>query len=184
MASKRVQDDAGLGERISQALRLRRLSQGQVEKLAGLADAYLTKLISGDRLNPGMQTVVAVARALQVPLVWLATGEGSIDDEPQQLDPSWKVLERYPDRELAIESARRLELDPEAIENIAQQRLDGQLSYAEWLSSIQHEAARLRRERLALADDVKRAEKQQAADQAKLNERAREATPKIPKRRR
>lgn len=67
-----VVDDRGFGTRLAEAMQRRGLSQGQLEKAAGLPDSYVSKLIRGKRPNLGFQTVADIAAALRVRYLWLA----------------------------------------------------------------------------------------------------------------
>ena len=60
-------DAAALGARISQLRELRRLSLGELaERADGMAKSYLAKLERGEVENPGLRTLSAIARALDV----------------------------------------------------------------------------------------------------------------------
>jgi transcriptional regulator with XRE-family HTH domain len=91
--STEERDNLGLGPRLAEALKRRSKSQGQLEKEAGLGDAYAGKLISGKRA-PGADKVVDICRALNVSLVWLLTGVGAW--EPFEGDPRRPIVIAHP----------------------------------------------------------------------------------------
>lgn len=57
------------------------LSQRRLSELAGIADRLVSLIERGERENPELKTVSALAAALGVSVGWLANGEGQQPDE-------------------------------------------------------------------------------------------------------
>jgi transcriptional regulator with XRE-family HTH domain len=56
------------------------MSQAGLSKAVGMSPAYIAQLESGGILKPSYETMAEMARALRVPLAWLAEGEGAEPD--------------------------------------------------------------------------------------------------------
>lgn len=65
-----------LSERLQWARAASGLSSRGLARAAGLSQRHIGFLESGERDNPELRTLVAIAKALGVPLGWLAAGEG------------------------------------------------------------------------------------------------------------
>ena len=103
-------EDAGLSKRLASALEARGLSQGALERAAKLPNAYVTKLLRGERPNIGFQTLASIADALDVSYAWLATGEGAMNRGELPASPVKVVREmlaRYPNATAAAAMAPR-----------------------------------------------------------------------------
>lgn len=65
-----------LAQRLRWLRRCAGYTQAELGRRAGLTKACVQALELGARTNPGLTTVVALARALGVPIDWLASGCG------------------------------------------------------------------------------------------------------------
>lgn len=78
-------------QRLQQALNDRGWSQGQLAQRTGLAQGHISLVIRGER-EPGIDTVITLARALRVSIDWLCempepeTGKRLPPDESELLD--------------------------------------------------------------------------------------------------
>jgi len=179
-------DDRGLSVRLRQAIALRGISQGALEKAAGLPDAYVTKLLQRKRPNIGFQTLEDIARALDVDYAWLATGEGDIAPRTTTAGTTVREYEsRYPNFDLAAEVARREGLPSDAIERVRATALSSEDDPPpmHWFKRIEVAADDIRREGLSLKLDVDRHARKREADRAHVVEKEQVSKPKLPKRR-
>lgn len=64
----------GFRARLKKALEVRKMSQGAVEKAAGLPDSYLSKVLLAKRNELSFLKVSDIARALRVRHDWLTDG--------------------------------------------------------------------------------------------------------------
>ncbi len=69
-----------LGSRLKWARETTTASQTSLARIAGIALRLVALIEAGDRDNPELRTVQKLAKALNVPLAWLANGEG---DRPE-----------------------------------------------------------------------------------------------------
>jgi len=71
-----------LAKRLDWARSKSGVSQRRLAKLAGLkSERHISQLEKGERLNPELKTLTAIAGALGVSVGWLANGEGQMPDE-------------------------------------------------------------------------------------------------------
>lgn len=71
-----------LAKRLEWAREHSGVSQRRLAKLSGLkSERHILQLESGERLNPELKTLTAIAGALGVSVGWLASGEGDRPDE-------------------------------------------------------------------------------------------------------
>lgn len=97
-----------LSDRLKWALSESGLSQRALGRAAGLpSDRHIGFLTSGDRDNPELKTIQAIANALNVSLGWLANG-----DEPA---PNAAVIRAAGDAFSAKELAGKAAARPERI---------------------------------------------------------------------
>ena len=61
----------GMGARIQMALELKGFSQGQLAHKSGVNQSHISMILAGKR-SPGTDKLIAIARALDVSLDWLA----------------------------------------------------------------------------------------------------------------
>lgn len=69
----------GLGERLREARKLRRMSQVQLAKAAGLKQPSISEIESGETKEISGPNLVTVAAALRVRPEWLVTGRGAME---------------------------------------------------------------------------------------------------------
>jgi transcriptional regulator with XRE-family HTH domain len=69
-----------IGERIAHARRMSGLSAAALGERAGLSKAIVAMLEGGQRENPHVNTVSAIARILGVRVEWLISGTGDTPD--------------------------------------------------------------------------------------------------------
>jgi len=100
-------DRATLGERLQAALELRDLTQGQLAHKARVRQGSISMIISGARKAPRVDTLAALAVALDVSLDWLM-GLPRRDKEVLQPDED-ALLHLY--RQIASPTVRRTVLD-------------------------------------------------------------------------
>ncbi len=65
-----------LGERARYARLRLGLNQIDIDKRLGKKPGYLTRIESGERLSPRVDSMKALAAALEVDMLWLVSGEG------------------------------------------------------------------------------------------------------------
>lgn len=76
----------GLGRRIQIALDMRGLSKNAVQKALGMAPSHLSRIVSGQREDITVSTLVMLARHLGVRYEWLLEGTGPVE-RPEVADP-------------------------------------------------------------------------------------------------
>ncbi len=93
-----------LAERLKWALDKSGMSQRALGRAAGLpSNRHIGFLTSGDRDNPELNTIQAIASALNVSLDWLVNG-----DEPQPDEAALKATgDAFAAKELAEAAARK-----------------------------------------------------------------------------
>jgi transcriptional regulator with XRE-family HTH domain len=69
-----------LGSRLKWAREQTSASQTALSRVADIALRLVALIEAGDRDNPELRTVQKLAKALDVPLAWLANGEGDRPD--------------------------------------------------------------------------------------------------------
>lgn len=69
-----------IGERIAQARSLSGLSAAALGEKAGLSKAIVSMLEGGQRENPHVNTISAIARVLGIRVEWLIDGTGAAPD--------------------------------------------------------------------------------------------------------
>jgi transcriptional regulator with XRE-family HTH domain len=69
-----------IGERIAHARRMSGLSAAALGERAGFSKAIVAMLEGGQRENPHVNTVTAIARVLGVRVEWLIDGTGQVPD--------------------------------------------------------------------------------------------------------
>jgi hypothetical protein len=127
-----------LAERITLARNLRRLTNDQVgAAIGGSGNAFnvaVVRLAGGKRpTDPKLDWAEKVAAALGVSLDWLATGRGDMfGGVPEDIPPD----PVYPNRRVAIASARMVRVSPEAIEKVCRETPARDLSDDQWLDRI------------------------------------------------
>lgn len=177
-----VTGDRGLGERLAIALKRRGMSQGQLEAAAGLGDSYVSKLLQGKRPNVGFQTLEDISIALKVNYLWLAFGVGPMEGNAPTRTIHYD--ERYPNLTDAVIAARALKYSEAAIARARDRALSGDdPPPALWFKRIEVAEDEVRREELALPQDVAREAKRREADARRAAEMEQLTKPKLPKRR-
>ena len=68
-----------LAQRIRQARRKQKLSQKALAELVGVQRSAVSNWESVNPAQPAMATMIAIAKAANVSLEWLATGQGSME---------------------------------------------------------------------------------------------------------
>lgn len=68
-------------DRLEQAMKMRGMTQEDVEREAGRSKGYVSRILSGDRKQPRKDSVASLAKALRVRAAWLLDGEGPPDAE-------------------------------------------------------------------------------------------------------
>lgn len=74
-----TQEVKDVGVRLRHARKLRGLNQVQLAKLAGLKQASISEIETGESKGPRGVNLITLARALKVHPEWLATGRGLMD---------------------------------------------------------------------------------------------------------
>ncbi len=84
-------EEVGFGQRLERALKVRKMTHGQLEAPereggAGLNRGSVSKYIDGSRPIPRPGEVLAIARVLEVSFPWLSVGEGpsGLPDDPPE----------------------------------------------------------------------------------------------------
>lgn len=73
----KVKAKESVGARVRQAMTARGMGYNEVDRALGYSEGYTSRLAASAR-QPRANTLASLASALQVNLVWLATGEGPI----------------------------------------------------------------------------------------------------------
>jgi transcriptional regulator with XRE-family HTH domain len=122
---------SGFGERLREALRLRKMSQRKLGKITGISDDQISRLVSGERGTlVSYERVVLLARALDVPERWLGLGEGH--GPGASADP-------LPNRTEAIRLCREHGVADAVIEHVKNQTVTEAMrawSTVSWISAI------------------------------------------------
>lgn len=89
---------AGIGTRISE-ISPRVGGKKELAKMAGLSESQLHRIVSGDSAAK-IENIVAIAKAANVSLLWLATGEGAMGDdqagsETSELEEEFALVPGY-----------------------------------------------------------------------------------------
>lgn len=88
-----------LAKRLAWAREQSGVSQRRLAKLAGLkSERHVCQLESGERLNPELKTLTAIAGTLGVSVGWLASGEG---ERPEEATIRAAVVAREASRRVA-----------------------------------------------------------------------------------
>ena len=61
-----------IGERIQNALEVREMTQADLARMTGMSQAVISQIVSGKTKDPHFSLVVAIAKALDVSLNYLA----------------------------------------------------------------------------------------------------------------
>lgn len=86
-------DPSVLGRRVQELRRNRQWNQTQLADAAGVSQATVSQIESGDR-TPGLEAVGALAKALEVTVEFLAYGSNDV----YEVDPEVQVLFRDAER--------------------------------------------------------------------------------------
>jgi transcriptional regulator with XRE-family HTH domain len=78
-----------LGQRLENVRLALRLQQNEMARGAGMAPGHLSDLINGKRGNPGIETILKIAKGFNVSLNYLLLGEGEmfLPDKDEGLAP-------------------------------------------------------------------------------------------------
>lgn len=91
------------------------LNQQQLAQISGISRGYISKLESGKASNPSMETIKELAKALNVPLSYLAEGDFTFEESAEDVLPQTSsellgIFEHLPknDQLRILDFARRL----------------------------------------------------------------------------
>jgi transcriptional regulator with XRE-family HTH domain len=74
-----------VGEAISAAMRMRRMKQADLARESGVPESTLSHYIRGTQDKPNAETLLKIARALRVPVGFLADPQPSYTDSAEEL---------------------------------------------------------------------------------------------------
>jgi transcriptional regulator with XRE-family HTH domain len=86
-SKKKDQDRQNFASRLSDAIQLRGVRKSALAEAANVDPGYVSKLLSGERENPSVLILRAIADTLAVHTRWLLSGEG-----PRDLTESEKAI--------------------------------------------------------------------------------------------
>ena len=66
-------------ERLEHAMELRGVRSNELNRLAGLSQGYVSRIVNGQRETPGLDELRSIADVLRVRFEWLAFGRGMMD---------------------------------------------------------------------------------------------------------
>ena len=99
-----------VGERIRELLEIKGISQSELGRIIGKERGNINKLLKSD--NMGIQTVIQIAEALNVPVNTLIEDEGSLTKIKEEAPENKKYLEqRIEDLEFQIQTLIQLNTD-------------------------------------------------------------------------
>lgn len=81
------QDKEPVGARVLRAMEARKIGHNELDRALGYSEGYTSRLTHSTR-QPRADTLTALAEALRVDLVWLATGKGSMGHEESPTPPA------------------------------------------------------------------------------------------------
>lgn len=87
-----------VGDRIRRARRARKLTQVSLAEQAGVEQATISKLETGDRARGHEKTIEQLARVLNVSAAWLRDGEGEVPESvvtAETADPIGRHVEEF-----------------------------------------------------------------------------------------
>ncbi len=144
---------SNMPSRILLILSTRGWSQRELARRAGLkSESHIGLLLSEKAADVRLSTLLAIAQGAEVPFAWLATGEGDsgLGQTSPRAEPVVEYDDRYPNRPAALQAARDVGLDPDAIEFVSKMvfKSDTDFPAKEWLEMIQAEASARRTRRM------------------------------------
>lgn len=95
-------------DRIAAAMKARKLAPLTVAEKAGMSESTIKRILYGATADPGVQTLQAIAAALDVPLGWLIEEYGDADTVPPSCKSAPDEIPAEPDK---IESERKFAPD-------------------------------------------------------------------------